>query len=99
MRLTNALCIECKAINWTNYCYLKEVCSNENLNESWIQVISKGEDVLWVSHMLCHSTPEMTLKKYARYIKNEKKQRATFLTNNFSLWYIIGTKLAQFWNN
>jgi len=43
-------------------------------------MISKGEDVLWVSHMLGHTTPEMTLKKYARFIKNEKQKRATFLT-------------------
>jgi len=48
-------------------------------------MISKGEDVLWVSHMLGHSTPEMTLKKYARFSKNEKKQRATFLMNDLNL--------------
>ncbi len=46
-------------------------------------MISKGEDVLWVSQMLGHSTPEMTLKKYDRFSKNEKKQRATFLANDF----------------
>jgi integrase len=46
-------------------------------------MISKGEDVLWVSHMLGHASPEMTLKKYTRFIKNEKKQRAIFLTESF----------------
>lgn len=46
-------------------------------------MISQGEDVLWVSHMLGHASPEMTLKKYTRFIKNEKKQRATFLANTF----------------
>jgi integrase len=44
-------------------------------------MISKGEDVLWVSHMLGHSSTEMTLRKYTKYIKNEKKKRATFLTS------------------
>ncbi len=42
-------------------------------------MISNGEDILWVSHMLGHSTSEMTLRKYAKYIKNKKVQRATFL--------------------
>ena len=46
-------------------------------------MISKGEDVLWVSHMLGHASPKMTLKKYTRFIKNEKKQRAIFLTESF----------------
>jgi hypothetical protein len=40
-----------------------------------------GEDVLWVSHMLGHASPEMTLKKYARFIRNDKVKRATFLTD------------------
>ena len=43
-------------------------------------MISKGEDILWVSHMLGHSSTEMTLRRYAKYIKNEQKKRATFLT-------------------
>ena len=46
-------------------------------------MISNGEDVLWVSHMLGHSTPDMTLKKYAKFIKNDKRKRATFLSNSF----------------
>ena len=44
-------------------------------------MIANGEDILWVSHMLGHSHSEMTLRKYAKYIKNDKKKRATFLTN------------------
>ena len=43
-------------------------------------MIANGEDILWVSHMLGHSHSEMTLRKYAKYIKNDKKKRATFLT-------------------
>ena len=46
-------------------------------------MISNGEDILWVSHMLGHSTPDMTLKKYAKFIKNDKQKRATFLSKTF----------------
>ncbi len=46
-------------------------------------MISNGEDILWVSHMLGHSTPDMTLKKYAKYIKQDRKQRASFLNQSF----------------
>lgn len=42
-------------------------------------MISNGEDILWVSNMLGHKDSSTTLKKYAKYIKHEKKQRATFL--------------------
>lgn len=46
-------------------------------------MISNGEDILWVAHMLGHSTPDMTLKKYAKYIKQDTKQRASFLNKSF----------------
>lgn len=46
-------------------------------------MISNGEDILWVSHMLGHSTPDMTLKKYAKYIKQDRKIRASFLNESF----------------
>ncbi|NOX15296.1 MAG: tyrosine-type recombinase/integrase, partial [Epsilonproteobacteria bacterium] len=46
-------------------------------------MISNGEDILWVSHMLGHATPDMTLKKYAKFIKNDKHKRATFLSKSF----------------
>jgi len=42
-------------------------------------MISNGEDVLWVSKMLGHTTSAMTLNKYARYIENKDKKRGTFL--------------------
>ncbi len=49
-------------------------------------MISKGEDILWVSQMLGHSNPNITLSIYAKYIKTEKVSRASFLndfdTNN-----------------
>ena len=43
-------------------------------------MISNGEDILWVSKMLGHTTSAMTLNMYARYIENKNKKRGTFLT-------------------
>jgi integrase len=52
------------------------------------QMISNGEDILWVSDMLGHKDSTTTLEKYARYIKQEKKTRGSFLLSqnyhNFS---------------
>lgn len=42
-------------------------------------MIENGEDVLWVSSMLGHADPSMTLTMYAKYRKRIEKQRATFL--------------------
>jgi len=42
-------------------------------------MISNGEDILWVSNMLGHTTSAMTLTKYAKYIVNKDKKRGTFL--------------------
>ena len=47
-------------------------------------MIENGEDILWVSHMMGHSDPKMTLDKYARYMKREDKQRAVFLETALS---------------
>ncbi len=47
-------------------------------------MISRGEDILWVSQMLGHSNPNITLSIYAKFIKSEKVDRASFL-NDFSL--------------
>lgn len=44
-------------------------------------MIASGEDVLWVSSMLGHKNANITLQVYAKYIKNEKKSRGTFLLN------------------
>lgn len=46
-------------------------------------MISNEEDILWVSHMLGHSIRDMTLKKYAKYIKQDRKIRASFLNQSF----------------
>jgi len=42
-------------------------------------MISNGEDILWVSKMLGHTTSAMTLNKYARYVSNKETKRGTFL--------------------
>ena len=43
-------------------------------------MISNGEDILWVSHMLGHKDSSMTLQVYSRYIKITGKTRGAFLT-------------------
>ncbi len=42
-------------------------------------MISNGEDILWVSKMLGHTTSAMTLTMYARYVENKDKKRGAFL--------------------
>jgi len=44
-------------------------------------MISSGEDILWVSSMLGHKNSNITLSTYAKYVKNDKKARGTFLLN------------------
>lgn len=43
------------------------------------QMISNGEDILWVSSMLGHKDSNITLQVYAKYMKTEKKTRGSFL--------------------
>lgn len=47
-------------------------------------MISKGEDILWVSKMLGHSNMQTTLTRYAKFIKSDKTKRATFLENFYT---------------
>ena len=42
-------------------------------------MIASGEDILWVSNMLGHKNSNITLTVYAKYVKNEKKCRGSFL--------------------
>ena len=44
-------------------------------------MLSNNEDILWVSNMLGHTDSTMTLSKYSRYIKRDKKKRGQFLKN------------------
>lgn len=42
-------------------------------------MISKGEDMLWVSNILGHGNLNITLSKYARFCKTDATVRASFL--------------------
>jgi integrase len=42
-------------------------------------MISKGEDIMWVSNMLGHADSSITLSIYARYRENKTVKRASFL--------------------
>ena len=48
-------------------------------------MLENGEDILWVSNMLGHADASMTLSRYARYIKRDKKKRAQFLKKSMAL--------------
>jgi len=54
-------------------------------------MLSNNEDILWVSNMLGHTDSTMTLSKYSRYIKRDKKKRGQFLNK---IEFQNGTKLA-----
>lgn len=43
-------------------------------------MVANGEDILWVSNMLGHKDSSMTLQVYARYVKQQHRKRATFLS-------------------
>ncbi|MEA3498052.1 MAG: tyrosine-type recombinase/integrase [Campylobacterota bacterium] len=45
-------------------------------------MIASGEDILWVSSMLGHKNSSITLSVYAKYTRNTKKIRGTFLLEN-----------------
>ena len=57
-------------------------------------MIASGEDILWVSSMLGDKNSNITLSTYAKYMKNDKKSRGTFLLNQ----NILGSVLEQFKN-
>ncbi|MDD2267227.1 tyrosine-type recombinase/integrase [Sulfuricurvum sp.] len=42
-------------------------------------MISKGEDITWVSKMLGHSNPAITLSVYTKYREDQSVKRASFL--------------------
>jgi integrase len=54
-------------------------------------MLSNNEDILWVSNMLGHTDSTMTLSKYSRYIKRDKKKRGQFLNNSV---FQNGTKVS-----
>jgi len=42
-------------------------------------MIENKEDILWVSNMLGHADPSMTLQMYAKYRKRDDVKCASFL--------------------
>ncbi len=50
-------------------------------------MLANGESIMWVSQMLGHKTANITFEKYARYIKEDKINRAKFINK----WHIFGT--------
>lgn len=46
-------------------------------------MLNSGEEPLWVSGQLGHKNLAITYSVYTKYMKNEKKQRATFLEEAF----------------
>ena len=55
-------------------------------------MLNQGENLMWVSAMLGHTDSDITLKKYGRYMKKEKKKRASFLDEYVQDMYKTGTK-------
>lgn len=51
-------------------------------------MLSNGEDLLWVSAMLGHKNPNITLNKYSKYIRPKRVRKSTFLDD-------IDTKSTQ----
>lgn len=56
--------------------------------------IENGEDILWVSNRLGHTTARMTLERYARYIKRKDKKSAEFLDKSFGHNLVTMEKVA-----
>jgi len=42
-------------------------------------MLSNKEDLFWVSKMLGHKNPNITLERYSRYVKSDRKKKTTFL--------------------
>ncbi|MDD3467017.1 MAG: site-specific integrase [Campylobacterales bacterium] len=59
------------------------------------QMLSNGEDLIWVSQYLGHKSPNITLQKYARFIPGEQKVRAKFLESWHSFWYMKENEVAK----
>ena len=47
-------------------------------------MLSNGEDLMWVSATLGHRSPNVTLDKYSRYIRVKKDRKTTFLDSNLT---------------
>jgi len=59
------------------------------------QMLSNGEDLIWVSKYIGHKNPNITLQKYARFIPGDKKVRAKFLENWHTSWHTEQDEVAK----
>lgn len=50
-------------------------------------MLTNNESIMWVSQMLGHKTANITFERYARFIKEDKINRAKFIKK----WHIFGT--------
>lgn len=50
-------------------------------------MLTNNESIMWVSQMLGHKTANITFERYARFIKEDAKNRAKFIND----WHIFGT--------
>ncbi|MBL3518944.1 site-specific integrase [Arcobacter lanthieri] len=46
-------------------------------------MLSNKEDIFWVSQMLGHKNPNITLEKYSKYIKSTREKKTTFLDTEY----------------
>jgi len=51
-------------------------------------MLSNNESIMWVSKTLGHKNANITFERYARYIKEDKQNRAKFIEK----WHIFGTQ-------
>lgn len=51
-------------------------------------MLSNNENIMWVSQMLGHKTANITFERYARFIKEDKINRAKFIEQ----WHMFGTQ-------
>ncbi len=55
-------------------------------------MLSNKEDIFWVSKMLGHKNPNITLEKYSKYVKSNRAKKTTFMDEeNIYLLYKIDT--------
>ena len=59
-------------------------------------MLENGEDILWLSSMLGHTSSAMTLDKYTHYIKKQDKKRGQFLKGKIApIDTEFGTELLE----
>jgi len=79
-------------IQLLNKCNLKYRSIYQTRHTFASNMVSNGEDPFWVSKMLGHKNPNITLERYSKYIKSKRAKKTTFLdSENIS----FNTKIAH----